>query len=226
MSKIDPQAQKRADTKRTTGLPTEVAMWLTPNVPNGGRSVSAELVASKGMTPDGTKRTIDLAAQTQHWPTPNAIEFGAANVEVLNARRAKYAEKYGNNGFGLTLGQHVAAWPTPAARDAKGANSEEHALITGGGRKHMDQLSNFAAYSPQAQVTRDGPTSSPETPGCDQPSPKTKSGRLNPYFGEWLMNWPMGWTSAAGPSASSASETALFRRRQLSHLSSLLDGVE
>lgn len=38
------------------------------------------------------------------------------------------------------------AWPTPAARDYKGANSAKHCLETGRGRKHMDQLANFAVH--------------------------------------------------------------------------------
>jgi hypothetical protein len=50
------------------------------------------------------------------WPTPNAQEFGA-NSETTEVRRAKYREKYGNNGFGLTTGQtaQLASWPTPMA---------------------------------------------------------------------------------------------------------------
>lgn len=135
MSKIDPELQKRADTKRTTGLPTEAAMW-----------------------------------------------------------------------------------PTPAARDHKGVNSEQHATVTGGGGKHMDQLANFVAYSPLAQATHDGSESSPQNPGLPQPSTK----RLNPYFAERLMGWPTGWTSATEPSASSASETESFRLKQQSLLASLL----
>ena len=75
MSKIDPELQKRADTKRTTGLPTEAAMWLTPNVPNGGRSVSAELVASKGTTEDGQKRTVGLESQTRYWEALHLVAY-------------------------------------------------------------------------------------------------------------------------------------------------------
>ena len=37
-------------------------------------------------------------------------------------------------------------WPTPAARDYKGANSLRHVTVVGGGRKHMDQLANAVAY--------------------------------------------------------------------------------
>ena len=102
-------------------------------------------------------------------------------------------------------------WPTPAARDGKGANSESHALVTGGGRKHMDQLANFVAYSPQARTIRDGQKSSDTAPI----SPR----RLNPIFASWLMGWPLTWT-IADPHASSASATALWRSALRSRLSS------
>jgi hypothetical protein len=37
-------------------------------------------------------------------------------------------------------------WPTPAARDCKGANSREHCETNGTGRKHLDQLANAVAH--------------------------------------------------------------------------------
>ena len=46
----------------------------------------------------------------------------------------------------LTSGTVSGLWPTPAARDCKGANSREHCEVTGSGRKHMDQLANAVAY--------------------------------------------------------------------------------
>lgn len=153
----------------------QASQWLTPNVPNGGRSVSAELVASKGMTEDGEKKTVGLESQTRHWPTP-------------------------------------------AARDSKGANSAEHALVTGGGRKHMDQLSNFVAHSShQAQLTQDGPPSSSSGPG----SPR----RLNAEFAGWLMGWRLNWTHAE-PHAFGASETELWRSALRQQLCSFFDGQD
>jgi len=68
---------------------------------------------------------------------------------------------------------HRQKWPTPAARDYKGANSLEHCEVNGTGRKHMDQLPNAVAHG-------------------DKPEP---SGALNPTWVEWLMGWPIGWTS-------------------------------
>lgn len=200
MSKIDPQAQKRADTKRTTGLPTEAlnwptpnvcspnsmrgnaqdpkkrleqghqvnlqdraSYWLTPNVPNGGRSVPEEIVHSKGTTPEGDKRTVGLESQTKFWATPQARDQKSAD----SADSGNYQRKL-EQGYTIDLNSQAHNWPTPATRDYKGANSEEHATVTGGGRKHMDQLSNFVAYSPQAQAIPDGEQSSPQNPGAPQ----------------------------------------------------------
>ncbi|MDF3822977.1 hypothetical protein P3G55_23990, partial [Leptospira sp. 96542] len=47
------------------------SQWMTPNVPNGGRHVPPELVASKGMTEDGQKRTVGLESQSKYWATPD-----------------------------------------------------------------------------------------------------------------------------------------------------------
>jgi hypothetical protein len=82
----------------------------------------------------------------------------------------------------------------------------------------MDQLANFVAFSPLAQVTRDGLESLPLNPGSPPPSTK----RLNPYFAERLMGWPLGWTSATERSASSAPETELWRSKLQQRLSCLL----
>ena len=82
----------------------------------------------------------------------------------------------------------------------------------------MDQLSNFVAHSShQAHPTNDGPTSSPPPHGSPPPSTK----RLNPYFTEWLMWWPAGWTSTTALPASSAAETVLFHCRLRQQLSCL-----
>lgn len=59
-------------------------------------------------------------------PTPTASLFGCKDVPRMMARRKKYAEKYGNNGFGLTLQQWVALrlYPTPTATDWKGSTGQ------------------------------------------------------------------------------------------------------
>jgi len=65
-------------------------------------------------------------------------------------------------------------WPTPAARDYKGANGYERTKqkIDKGERAQMGQL-------PNAVMMQEG---------------KHISGSLNPQWVEWLMGYPEGWT--------------------------------
>jgi hypothetical protein len=119
------------------------------------------------------------------WPTPSASLFGVADTVRLLERREKYAEKYGNNGFGLTLGQEIAFWPTPTVQDGK----------NNGGPSQMER--NTLPLN--AEVCRFPTPSHPEEttselglllqewtpPSCPQ---------LNVPFVEWLMGYPVGWT--------------------------------
>jgi hypothetical protein len=128
------------------------SQWLTPNVPNGGRSVSAELVASKGTTEDGEKRTVGLESQTSkgdlmlpsaaaQWPTPRTISGGGESAE----RKQELGRTISGGG---DLQAAVEMWPTPAARDVKGANSAEHALVTGGGQEAHGPASELRGALP------------------------------------------------------------------------------
>lgn len=108
-------------------------------------------------------------------------------------------------------------WPTPAARDSKGANSREHCETNGTGRKHMDQLANAVAYpdlrwaTPQARDFRTGSLERWENPERSRNLNDQVGGQLNPMWVEWLMGWPLGWTDCA------ASATAKFPQWLRSH---------
>lgn len=147
-------------------------------------------------------------ASWENWPTAGGMRNGSL------FQRPKWAPAISGTGGSASRGDQ---WPTPAARDGKGANSETHCTLTGGGRKHMDQLANFVAYSPLAQQISDGPPSSPSTPS----SPR----RLNPIFVSWLMGWPSTWV-IADPRACGASEMELYRSRLQQQLSCLLGDQE
>lgn len=82
----------------------------------------------------------------------------------------------------------------------------------------MGQLANFVAYSPQAQQTSDGPDCSPDSLGSPQQS-QTK--KLNPYFVEWLMGWPAGWTSPIVQPDCAPEAMVLYRSALQVRLSSL-----
>lgn len=275
--------------------------WMTPCVPNGGRAVSAEVVANKGSTETG-KKTVGLESQVRHvwatpratdgekggpncrggrgdpilagqvcqWPTPVAnddnktpeahmamkarMKGGPRNtitslqvlVQTWPTPTAQDSEQAGGagtiqrgmRGHSLNSAAMLAsAWPTPAARDGNGANSEEHALVTGGGRKHMDQLANFVAYSPLAQPILDGRKSSPTALSSPRQSPLVASvsggttrpdlserKRLNPAFATWLMGWPWWWTNPE-PRNFGASEMASWRCALQQQLSCFFGGL-
>ena len=178
---------------------------MGPNIREQAASWNANSAATNSRN---TSAATDApTAKATAWPTPKGTDGtkGGPNQAVSKGD--------------LMLPSAAAQWPTPAARDSKGANSEQHALVTGGGRKHMDQLSNFVAHSSHlAQPMPDGQSSCESGP--DSPQPSTK--RLNPAFGEWLMGWPIGHTIAE-PSASSASEMASWRFALQQQLCNLLD---
>lgn len=92
------------------------------------------------------------------WKTPVASD--AANRKFYHNSRGE-----------PNLSAEVKLWPTPAARDYKGANSVKHLMKPGGGRNHLGQLANAVRM---LQLY----------PG----------GQLNPMWVEWLMGFPIGWT--------------------------------
>ena len=105
--------------------------WPTPRSTDGTKG---------GPNQAGSKGDLMLPSAAAQWPTPNAHVIEAKSKPPIVGNRKPSDPQIG-------LADIAVRWPTPAARDAKGANSEEHCTVTGGGRKHMDQLSNFVAHS-------------------------------------------------------------------------------
>jgi hypothetical protein len=199
---------RKPDGKRSTGLNSQASLpstWSTPNVAD-----------SQGVS-GGPNRESSLRNDTKGWSTPQASDADRApqSPETLQARKDRSGagirnlvhdtgtwmtpkvERGGWQRDGATgekrdtlIGQAVS-WPTPANRDAKGANSQLHVTQTGTGKKHMDQLPNFVDHSRSFRPDR---TNSPSGHVCSG-----KCRRLNPLFVEWLMSWPIGWTDCAGP---------------------------
>jgi hypothetical protein len=52
--------------------------WYTPNVPNGGRTLTED-TSPTGMTPDGIKRQVGLENQAKQWPTPTSLSFAESH---------------------------------------------------------------------------------------------------------------------------------------------------
>jgi hypothetical protein len=70
-----------------------VRMWPTPTVPSGGRTMRAEDILAKGMTPNG-KRQVGLWNAVKLWSTPTMRDYrGACHPDrIVNGRRMNVAE--------------------------------------------------------------------------------------------------------------------------------------
>ena len=84
-------------------------------------------------------------------------------------------------------------WPSPAARDYKGANSMQHLTQPQQpkNKHHTGQLANAV----KLYTTPCAADSKGSTGGGNHRSLRTEiNGQLNPTWVEWLMGFPTGWT--------------------------------
>lgn len=111
-----------------------------------GRSLS-QLVPS-------TRRTFDPELTGLHiWPSPEVGVFGTTDINRLLERRAHYAKKQGNNGFGLTLGQMQtlqAPWSTPRSSD--GDKGGPNQAFGAGGTPLPAQMHQSTWSTPQTRT--------------------------------------------------------------------------
>jgi hypothetical protein len=181
----------------TDSLTGATALWATPNAMAGG---------STSRSGDRIGEAL-LGGQVQNWPTPNATDDRRGNTG--------YTEKQRNRKEGMPkiLNHEVASWPTPNARHHKGTDL---ASRNGGvSLSHATQTGVFTHSSPQVPVTStDGVELSPTALSTSERR------RLNPAFVCWLMGSPWWWTRAE-PISFAAEETALWRCKLRSRLSSL-----
>ena len=114
-------------------------------------------------------------------PTPTAGDSkasGSRNTATSKAHAGVSLTDYARADGGK--GRSQMRFPTPAARDHKGANSRKHCAVNGTGRKHMDQLANAVAYPDLYFGTK---------------KQEQTGGQLNPDWVEWLQGWIIGMTS-------------------------------
>jgi hypothetical protein len=139
---------------------------------------SLEILPRSGMTRDGLLWEQPMSVRPTNgtgsglWRTPDT---GAGGTSGL----LKQGKTHRSNGqpIQIRLVDQVLnprLWPTPAARDYKGANGFEttQRKIGEGKRAQMGQLPN----------------------AVQQELGRPIGGTLNPNWTEWLMGWPPGWT--------------------------------
>jgi hypothetical protein len=179
------------------------SLWSTPNVPNRG----PESRDSKKRRKSGG---VDLQTQARVWPTPNTGQ--SLSGHGARGGRAKNGRQSGND-----LPAFVKLWPTPAARDSKGANSHDHVTTNGTGRKHLDQLANFASHCfPRDLVNSNS--------GAKSSSATDQLAQLNPRFVCWLMGWP--WINPATCGSTGTELSPSQQRMRSSPFGPLSDPVQ
>jgi hypothetical protein len=253
--------RKLEDQAEFWGTPTSrdwkdaAAMWQTPTVPNGGRTMTPEEAAASGATAKG-KRTVGLENQAMFWATPRAEDSESTGghrgtADTLHSQTQAWPTpsahdanqggnpnrvgRFGTNHGGRNLADDVMLWGTPTSRDWKDGRASQETLdrnarpmneaatywLTPHGMTGTDHTGKAGAggeFSEQATRWQPSLPAPPPVSGpefwrripillrlCRQlkkqlPSPYRKVStlfrrKLNPDFVDWLMGWPVGWSS-------------------------------
>ena len=197
--------------------------WATPNTLDGMPPKSAEAlkreatIARPGRSKPANLR--DQVSNRRSWPTPNANEERAGKYthetsfrhfkegrqvhlsQVVRDSRlwpTPRANKIGgisSPGFSPTLEQ-VAKWPTPTTINR---NSRNAIILQGDAHiNHGKALSLEQAAEVESGLLPKELKSVDELPAKWKKrwsTPTGAKGSLNPDWVEWLMGWPIGWTS-------------------------------
>jgi hypothetical protein len=132
-------------------------------------------------------------------PTSSDASCGAVlneNTKMIQLKSGKL-RKISNNGVSGSIGlaRTVKLWPTPTTRDYKDGQAdrfrEGKLQLDTVGRAVMHHEKNYP--TPTATDSIKGGNVSPR-PGAMGLS-ETTGGQLNPDWVEWLMGWPIGWSS-------------------------------
>jgi hypothetical protein len=142
---------------------------------------------------------LQMAAQL--WQTPNVPNGGRVNPPEMSPTGIMPDGRKRQVGLEHQVKMVERGWwPTPAARDCKGANSMEHLTRESGHRNHQDQLANAVKLypTPRAQSANGPSDTATRQGGADLQSVVSNEadigGQLNPTWVEWLMGFPIGWT--------------------------------
>lgn len=159
-------------------------MWPTPNTRGFNNDGDLNLLAKNCTSWEeysGMAYRQNAKKKARLWPTPTAVwRPMEGNVRILREKvlAGEMSEQEATAMLGKSpfeaQGTIPQMWPTPAARDYRGANGYETTLdkMEQGRRAHLDQL-------PNAVQVVEG---------------KAIRGTLNPMWVEWLMGFPLGWT--------------------------------
>ena len=189
---------------------TSMPLWATPNVPNGGRTMSAEDVAAKGATAAG-KRQVPLESQTKHWAAPRAITGGGESAE----RKKELGRT--DSGAGSKRGQQLQNF---VERNCQSIRPDPETSTPGEESSASPPSLNrpFLRTELESWLLQDGPIDWLHLASIVERGGRPVKRRLNPLFVEWLMGWPRGHAACDCP----ATAWSHWKRRMHTSLSRLI----
>ena len=192
------------DSLAKTSLRRVKEQELPESVRDYGKSMR-ELLEKSGLSLSLPKTHLcfalgDLELSSKTWPRWGIMQDGECSELGMSVRHINETE--------------CGSWPTPCTRDYKGINAPE-GLTRKDGKSRMDQLPNAVAYGgTQTRPTYCTPRVKGEehfetvkkrkgesaaamhnTLASVEYQHKTGNAQLNPDWVEWLMGWPISWTS-------------------------------
>ena len=226
---------RRKWARRTGGNGYSSSLWPTATANDDNKSPEAHR-AMKARMKGGPRNTItSLQVAAQDWQTPAAFSTRDSNVPgqtklciqakewaTPNVPNGGRVNPVGTSETGMApdgskkqigLENQAREWPTPNTGDGTRGRQEPD------GKRDLllDTESRDFAISHQGQETTElGQQCLEGVPSSPQRSQRR---RLNPYFVEWLMGWPIGWTGCG------VVETGSFLSWRRRHLCVLRRGL-
>ncbi len=139
---------------------------MTPDVPNGGRALSAEAITAKGSTASG-KRQVGLENQSRIWPTPmvqDANQAGSMGLDMGARTLHRKATLFGrpdpetppDGGTSSTDGQTLPLlWPTPRTGENGSDSGSKQRLEQGANPGLKDAARNWPSPSASMMTPED-----------------------------------------------------------------------
>jgi hypothetical protein len=188
-----------------------VRNWPTPT-----RQDSASAANATAHRSDGSQHYAGVTltdAIRLHWPTPNAHpEAPNASTTRENGREAKRITDQCLASVACQSSLRAQATPQPGSESSPSTRTSRQPSVS--------SISSFISFDALVYCRW---AWSARGSGVPYVRPSMRR-RLNQRFVEWLMNWPIGWTSARTPLDPAAME--LWVSRERSHLRSSLSGQD
>lgn len=161
----DPQKYAERHKNReaaSRNLAVDAALWLTPDVPNGGRGLRSDLT---GKMEDGRKAQVGLHNQAGLWPTAAAWD-GARGVPLTDRKDGKSREAD-------QLDRAAVNWPTPCAAESDVADLDRAVEL----RKARGEKFGFGPAMTLGMAVQQEQWATPQTPTGGPESAEQKQDR-------------------------------------------------